>query len=172
MKPFAIALLIMGITYVALNFFGKINTEKQLDLNSAISQCSRNLDLNQCTVDKIMSIIKNSTNSTFSKKDHSLLLWTADNKLIDFSDLSNEIVLDTSKLNNYQKLVWNSYLIDSKNKQGYKFMNDNGLISIAVIIIYIFVALWAVFAFVPFIWRFFLKRVSEVSKAVKGDKLD
>jgi hypothetical protein len=167
MKSLVIALLIMVITYFVLNFFGKINTEKQLDLNSAISQCSRNLDQNQCTVDKIMSVIKVQSTRNLDQP----VLWSVENNLIDIS--SGRVVnINTSEISRYQLDVWNSYLMDSKKKQGYKFMNDNGLIGIALIIIYILVALWAVFALVPFIWRFFLKRVSEVSKAVKGDKLD
>ena len=165
--------MIFVITFIALNFFGKIRSEEQLDLNSAISQCSKNLDVNQCSIDKIQSIIKASTNSPFSKKDHSHIIWTADNKLVDlYGTFSNEIILNTSELSYHQKLVWNSYLIDSKKKQGNTFMNENNIVGFVVIIIYVLAALWIVFAVVPFIWKFFLNRVAEVSKAAKGEKVD
>lgn len=172
MKEFILGLFILVLAYFALNFFNSKSSMKQLDLNAATIQCSRNLDVNQCSIDKIQSIIKASTNSPFSKKDHSLIVWTADNKLVDLYGLSNEIILNTSELSYHQKLVWNSYLIDSKKKQGNTLMNDNNVVGFVLIIIYVLAALWVVFAVVPFIWKFFLNRIAEVSKAAKGEKID
>ena len=173
MKEFILGLFILVLAYFALNFFNNTSSIKQLDLNAATIQCSKNLDVNQCSIDKIQSIIKASTNSPFSKKDHSHIIWTADNKLVDlYGTFSNEIILNTSELSYHQKLVWNSYLIDSKKKQGNTFMNENNIVGFVVIIIYVLAALWIVFAVVPFIWKFFLNRVAEVSKAAKGEKVD
>ena len=166
-KVFLIASLIFVITYFAINFFGKIRSEDQLDLNSAINQCSKNLDISQCSVDHIKNIIKFQSTQNLDQP----VLWNVENNLIDMSS-GRVVSINTSEINRYQLVVWNSYLVDSKQKQGSKLMNDNEIIRIAVIIIYILGALWVVFALVPFIWRFFLKRVSEVSQAVKGDKVD
>ena len=51
-------------------------------------------------------------------------------------------------------------------------MNNENAQSTGILIVLFIGGLWVVFAVIPFIWRFFLRRVSEVSKAVKGEKVD
>jgi cytoskeletal protein RodZ len=173
MKEFLLAILILVAAYFGLNFYNKTNTVKQLDLSSAISQCSKNLSATQCSIDSIQRIIADTSISQNTNKNQSYIVWTADNKLVDLSSLQQgDIMLNLSKLTNHQIVVWNSHLEDSKRKQGGSFMNDNSAMGIGVLIILFIGVLWIIFAVIPFIWRFFLNRVSEVSKAVKGEKVD
>lgn len=173
MREFFVAIFILVAAYFGLNFYNKTNSVKQLDLSSAISQCSRIWDATQCSVDNIQRIIADSSIPQNVNKNSNYIVWTADNKLVDiFATNSNEITLVLSKLNNHQIVVWNSHLEDSKQKQGKYFMNDNGAMGIGVLIILFIGAILVIFAVIPFIWRFFLNRVSEVSKAVKGERVD
>lgn len=173
MKEFFLAICILVAAYFGLNFYNKTNSVKQLDLNSAISECSKIYGATQCSVDSIQRIIEKSSISQNVNKNSNYIVWSADNKLVDmYATNLNEITLNLSKLNNHQIVVWNSHLEDSKRKQGKSFMNDNGATGIGVLIILFIGAILVIFAIVPFIWRFFLNRVAEVSKAVKGERVD
>jgi hypothetical protein len=173
MKEFFLAICILVAAYFGLNFYNKTNSVKQLDLSSAISQCSRIWDATQCSIESIQRIIKDSSISQHANKNSNYIVWSADNKLVDmYATNFNEITLNLSKLTNHQIVVWNSYLEDGKRKQGNSFMNDNSAMGIGVLIILFIGAILFIFAIVPFIWRFFLNRVSEVSKAVKGERVD
>lgn len=167
MKEFFLAICILVAAYFGLNFYNKTNSVKKLDLSFAISQCIKNLDEYQCSVNRVMEIIKVQSTRNLNK----LVIWNVQNSLVDMS--SGQIVAtNISELNPYQLVVWNSHLEDSKRKQGKSFMNDSGATGIGVIIILIIGAFFVIFIIVPFIWRFFLNRVSEVSKAVKGERVD
>jgi uncharacterized membrane protein YdbT with pleckstrin-like domain len=167
MKEFFLAICILVAAYLGLNFYNKTNSVKKLDLSSAISQCTRNLDEYQCSVNRIMEIIKVQSIRNLNKP----VIWNVQNNLVDMS--SGQIVaLNISELNPYQLVVWNSYLADSKRKQEKNFMNEENIFGIGVFIVILLAVLWVMISVVPFIWRFFLNRVSEVSKAVKGERVD
>lgn len=167
MKEFFLAICVLVAAYFGLNFYNKTNSVKQLNLSSAISQCTSNLDEYQCSVNKIMEIIKVQSIRSLNKP----VIWNVQNSLVDMS--SGQIVaLNISELNPYQLVVWNSYLADSKRKQEKNFMSEENIFGIGVFIVILLVVLWVVVSVIPFIWRFFLNRVSEVSKAVKGERVD
>jgi hypothetical protein len=167
MKEFFLAICILVAAYFGLNFYNKTNSVKKLDLSSAISQCTRNLDEYQCSVNRIMEIIKVQSIRNLNKP----VIWNVQNSLVDMS--SGQIVaLHISELNPYQLVVWNSYLADSKRKQEKNFMSEENIFGIGVFIVILLAVLWVAVSVIPFIWRFFLNRVSEVSKAVKGERVD
>jgi hypothetical protein len=173
MKEFLLAICILVAAYFGLNFYNKTNSVKQLDLSSAISQCSRSWGATQCSIDSIQRIIVDASISQYANKNSTYIIWTADNKLVDmYATNFNEVPLNLSKLNNHQIIIWNSYLEDSKKKQGKSSMTDNNAMGIGILIIIFIGVLWIIFAVIPFIWRFFLNRVSEVSKAVKGERVE
>ena len=167
MKEFLIAFGIVAASIFGINNFGKINSKTQLSLSDAIRQCSQNIDANQCSIESVMHNIK--IKSTSISDQH--VLWNTSNQLINMND-GNSIYLNTTELNNHQLIVWNAYLADSKRQQRNDYMEDNNIFGIAIAIILLLVALWIFVALVPFVWRFLLRRISEVSKAVKGDKFD
>jgi len=167
MKEFFVGILIIVLVYFGLDYYNKVGSVKPVALNVAISQCIQTMEANKCNIDEIKNDIKKSSTTIISKP----AIWSVNNELIDMSN-GNAITLNLSKLTSHQIVVWNSYLEDSKRKQGNSFMNDNGAMGIGILIILFFGVLWIIFAVIPFIWKFFLNRVSEVSKAVKGERVD
>ena len=138
-----------------------------MDLSSAISQCSRNLDDHQCSVNRVMEIIKIQSTRNLNKP----ILWNVQNNLVDMST-GQFIAINVSEINPYQLVVWNSYLVESKKKQEGNLMSDEKIFGIVIFIVTLLAGLWLVVKVIPIMWRFFLNRVSEVSKAVKGERVD
>jgi hypothetical protein len=167
MKEFFVGILIIVLVYFGLDYYSKTGSVKPVALNVAISQCIQTLDANKCNIDEIKNKIKESSAIAISKP----ALWSVNNELIDMSN-GNAIALNTAGLGYHQLVVWNSYLNDGKRKQGNYFMNENSAMGIGILIVLFIGGLLVIFAIIPFIWKFFLNRVSEVSKAVKGEKVD
>lgn len=167
MKEFFIGILIIVLVYFGLDYYSKTGRVKPVELNVAISQCIQTLDASKCNIDEIKNKIKESSATAIRKP----ALWSVNNELIDMSN-GNSIALNTAELGYHQLVVWNSYLNDGKRKKGTYFMNDNSATGIGVLIVLFIGGLWVIFTLIPFIWKFFLNRVSEVSKAVKGEKVD
>jgi len=167
MKEFFSGILIIILVYFGLAYYSKTASVKPVALNIAISKCMQALDANKCNIDEIKNNIKERSATTINKP----ALWSVNNELIEMSN-GNAIALNTAGLDYHQLVVWNSYLYDGKRKQGNYFMNDNSAMGIGILIVLFIGVLWIIFALIPFLWKFFLNRVTEVSKAVKGEKVD
>ena len=172
MKEFLIAFCIVAAIIFGINKFGNFNSQTKLSLADAISQCSQNIDANKCSVESVMNNIKEKSLRQYTSKNH-YTVWDIDNNLVDlYSVIEGNIFIDTTNLNQQQISVWNAYLAESKRQQRNEYMNDNNIFGIAVAVILFLAAIWIFVVLVPFVWRFLLRRISEVSKAVKGDKFD
>ncbi len=147
-----------------------VEVNKTMPISQAIQQCQKTLAPSDCTVEKIQNFIKEkSTNSSNSRTS----IWTANNELIDIST-GSKIILSTSLLHPTQRQVWESFLNDANNTSNSKAekMSDNNILGIVFFILLFAIGVWLIFTLLPLIWKFFLNRVAEVSKAAKGEKID
>lgn len=168
MRNLLIALMVIGLSIAVYEHKNTSSSTKPLTLSEAIGQCSKKLDINLCSVESIRDNITSRSvvpNSGFT-------IWSADNDLINLTT-GEKVKLNIDGLNPYQFRVWNSYLAEhKKNAQRNNLMGNVNMSEIIIYIILLLGLVLFIFIVIPFVWRFFLRRVSEFSKAVKGDKLD
>ena len=156
--------------YIGSKSQSTVVVNKTIPISQAIQQCQKTIAANECTVENIQNIIKEkSTNSTNNRTS----IWTANNELIDISS-GSKIVLSTALLHPTQRQVWESFLNDANINSNAKVekMSDNSILGIVILIFMFAIVVWLIFTLLPMIWKFFLNRVAEVSKAAKGEKID
>jgi hypothetical protein len=150
-------------------FFQNSNQNKSIDnlYQKSLNQCQYAIGIQDCSLETIKVIIANKSDVNSSQR----IIWNTDDELIDLST-GFKLVLDLNNLNSYQKVVWESYLIQkaysSKNDQNkfpYKDLSNYGLIFLISLF-----ALFILFFVIKFLWKFILNRISEVSDATKGKK--
>ena len=150
-------------------FFQNSNQNKSIDnlYQKSLSQCQYAIGTQDCSLETIKVIIAKNSDVNLSQRT----IWNTDDELIDLST-GFKLILNLNNLNSYQKVVWESYLIQkassSKNVENellYKDLTSYGLIFLISLF-----ALFISFFVIKFLWKFILNRISEVSDATKGKK--
>ena len=147
---------------------------KKISLNEAIENCQKILKINECAIENIQNEIRDKSVTSNDSDRQRAIVWTTDNKLINlFAIKDSEFKLITSSLNSYQLIVWEAYLNQSRN-DSYRgeIMTSNSVVATGIIILIIVGLILLVYILLPLIWKFFLRRISEVSKAAKGEKIE
>jgi hypothetical protein len=156
---------VLILTFGNLFLSSYLKNEKTISIASAV-QCERELSKNECSIEKIRAVLK--SKSALSSE---VTYWNSNGQIVKF--INGEVEnpkLDV--LNPYQLNVWYEHLINNKSESEFKKMNLSDVFLAIPIILFVLVIGFLLFFGVPFLWKFLLNRITEVSKAVKGQKVD
>jgi hypothetical protein len=159
MKKILFLLLIALITNFYFNY--RSNTQlidAQIKFNKSIEVCNLSSMMNgkhACDFDSILSILRQPYKQS--------TIFTTDGQLVDLTT-GKVILLNFSSLNQFQKDVFDKQVLLKKKEFESK---SSYFETINFVIVFIFFSLIITYYLIPSLWYFILKRIKEVSDAIR-----